>query len=85
MNKNYKDDYIACSCGTEGLYLIKYNDEDDVYLSIWQMGYNKNNKLSWYQRLRYVWKIISTGTPYNDQIVLDNDACKKIVDFIEKQ
>ena len=83
MNKYYKQKYIKCSCGSEGLFLIKFADEDEIYLSVWQMGYCQNNKLRLWDKIRYIWQIVKTGKPFHDQLVLDKAACDEIVQFIK--
>jgi hypothetical protein len=85
MNKNYKKKYIECSCCAEGLHLMQFDDEEYVYLSVWQTGYCKNNKLSWKNKLRYIWQVIKTGSPFHDQLVLDKEACKEIIDFLSSE
>jgi hypothetical protein len=74
-----KEVFIPCSCGSEGLHLYKFKNDDELYLSIWEMGYGKDNRLNWKSRFRYVWRIIREGRPYGDQIVLDREGRSNLI------
>jgi hypothetical protein len=76
--------FIRCSCGGEAIVLDKYKDEDLIYLSIWQDGCNVDNRLSWLQRFRWCWKIIRSGRPFEDQIILDFDSADAMVEGIKE-
>ena len=74
-----KETFIQCSCGSEGLHLYKFKEDNELYLSIWENGYGKDNRLTWKQRFRYIWRIIREGRPYGDQIVLDKEGRSKLI------
>lgn len=76
------DHFIICECFAEGLRL-NYDAEDKTYyLSIWYQG---RRHYSWTQRLRHVWKILRTGTPYEDQICLRPDQAQRLAGLIMKE
>jgi hypothetical protein len=74
-----KEAFIQCACGSEGLHLYKFKEDDELYISVWEMGYSKDNRLTWKQRLRYIWRIIREGRPYGDQIVLNREGRSKLI------
>lgn len=74
-----KEAFIPCSCSNEGLHLYKFKTDEELYLSIWEMGYGKDNRLSWKKRLKYIWRIIREGRPYGDQIVLNREGRSKLI------
>lgn len=74
-----KETFIPCSCGSEGLHLYKFKNDNELFVSVWEMGYGKDNRLSWKQRLRYVWRVLWEGRPYGDQIVLDREGRSKLI------
>ena len=74
-----KETFIQCACSNECLQLYKFEEDDELYISIWEMGYSKDNRLTWKQRLRYIWRIIREGRPYGDQIVLDRTGRSKLI------
>ena len=74
-----KEIFIPCSCGGEGLHLYKFKNDNELFISIWEMGYGKDNRLTWKQRLRYVWRVLREGRPYGDQVVLDREGRSKLI------
>jgi hypothetical protein len=74
-----KEAFIPCSCGSEGLHLFKYKDDNELFISVWEMGYGKDNRLSWKQRLRYIWLVLRHGRPYGDQVVRDREGRSKLI------
>jgi len=59
---------------------MKYDDEEEVYLSIWGRG--TSMKLPFLQRLRHCWKILKDGTPYEDELVFKKETTKKLAEFL---
>jgi hypothetical protein len=76
--------YIRCDCTAELLHL-QYDSQDDlIYLSIYEMGSNKNHKMGLWDRLRFAFRVLFTGTPYGDQLVLKDEQLNQIYEFREK-
>jgi len=75
--------FILCSCGAEGIYIVKYKDEGETYLSMFSRGINPV-KTSFSQKLRYIWKLIKTGSPYEDEMVLSQKDVKKLIVVLQK-
>lgn len=80
MEKGY---YYKCDCGGEVLVIepeITHVDNDKSFLylnlSIWYMG--GNGKLSWFERLRYCWYILTRGRAYADEIILGLDEIERL-------
>ena len=66
--------YIPCDCGAEVLG-IEYDDESDCfYLGIYEF----KRKYSVRDKLRGIWRIIMTGEPYGDQMVISKEKMKEI-------
>ena len=62
---------------------MKFEDEPEFYFSIWHRG--GVSKPTWFERLKHIWKIITTGTPYGDEVVLSNNNTKKLISFLLKE
>jgi hypothetical protein len=69
---------LPCTCSTEILRLCQYLDEEEIYLSIHSLKIN----VSFWEKLKHCWKILTTGQPYGDQVVLSNEAVKALSQFI---
>ncbi len=73
-----KDIFIPCACAGDALHIAS-DEEGYLYISIWQRGYAQNNTLTWRQKLKYCWQILSEGRPYGDQVVLDRKGRSELI------
>lgn len=62
--KSYK-----CSCGSEAIHIerLGFIGLDEIQVSIWHQGINKYTLR---EKVRHCWKVLTTGSPYPDQICL---------------
>jgi len=82
MKKEIKD-YIECSCYSEGVF-IQHDSEDKLtYISFYRLGANPV-KLNWWNKIRYIWQVVSKGMPFHDQLVLKDSEIKKLQSVLEK-
>jgi len=73
-----KETLLMCECGTELAQF--YYDTDCVYVAIFAYKYHKPGLL---HRLRHCWKIIRTGSPYEDQLIIGPEEVEKLKGFID--
>lgn len=74
---------VKCACHSESLE-ISYDKECSHFdVSIWYYG-RGSKILSWPERFRWIWRILKTGDPWADQIILNKDETKEIVNFLNK-
>ena len=78
-NKNV---FIAASCIGEGLHVTYDELDGDTYLAFWDYGC-KDNKTSWKYRLRHIWRIIKFGTPFDDEVTLDETGRTMLMDALK--
>jgi hypothetical protein len=83
MNKKGIEEFILCSCTSEGIYIKRYKNEEEVYLSIFSRGINPKI-FNLKDRLRYVWNVLSKGKPFEDEVVLDKTALSKLLKVLKK-
>lgn len=67
---------IFCDCGHEAIRL-EY-DEKLVYFSFWKFGQRP------YSRLQMIWRILTKGSPYGDQLVLNSKGMYELETTIQK-
>lgn len=72
--------FFECSCSSELLSVDKFDDEPEIYMSIWYRGVPR--PMSWRDKFRYCWRIITHGSPYGDQIVLSKETATDLADHI---
>ena len=74
-------EYFICDCHSESLLVEYFADDKEFYLSIWQRGY-ASRKYTFLQKLCAIWQIITTGSPFNDQLILNKDEATKLSKFL---
>jgi len=77
------EEFIVCSCSTEGLYIVKYKNEQELYFSIFNRGLNPK-KMSFLTKLRYIYNLLKTGKPFNDEMILDQNSIKKLIVVLKR-
>lgn len=78
--------FIKCQCSSHCLEIERYcydKNDDGFYITIWDC-FIHNKKLTWKERIKWVWKIISTGNLWADSIIINNKQAEEIVKHIKK-
>ena len=76
--------FELCGCKSEVL-VLEYDQEIGlVDLAIYEHSVSFRNKMSWYQKCRYIWQVIRYNRPFNDQIVLDKNQLKNLKTFLDR-
>lgn len=79
-----KTKYIKCDCSSELISLEKWENEDEIYLSIWTRGYRDNNKLTLFERFRWCWNILRKGRPFGDCVIINSDTTDDLIKALEE-
>jgi hypothetical protein len=75
-----KEEFIKCSCGAE-IIQVSYDSEwDGLDMSFFKYGHESKYNLAY--KLRLIWTILTKGHPYSDNVVLDEEGRKKLIDFL---
>lgn len=81
------EEFIVCDCHCEGLFFSYIPMEGDttddpafVSVSLWDMW---SQKPSWRHRLRHIWRILTKGEPYKDEITLCRSGVERLRHFCE--
>ena len=60
------------------------NDKEETdgqfYLAMWELGYLR--PMSFKERLRWAWRIIKSGNPWTDHLILDSKQMDELQSFI---
>ena len=76
--------FELCGCKNEVL-VLEYDQEIGLMdLAIYEHGVSIRNKMSWRQKLRYIWQVIKYNRPYNDQIVLEKNQIQNLKEFLNR-
>lgn len=79
MEKQEK--FILCECSGEGILMSKFDDEEDIFFSIYSIG-NYHPKPSIWYRIGRAWRIIRKGTEYEDQIILSPENARELSNWL---
>ena len=78
---------FKCDCVTEGI-LIRWDegfpdceDSAGLELAFWQMGHDYGS-IDWRYRLRHAWRILKTGRPYLDMVMMNSNMAKVFAERI---
>lgn len=80
-----KEKFIFCECGGDLLVATwyKWDDKDqDINLAI----FNQRNhpKYGFWYRIKYVLKVLWTGEPYDDLIIMRKEKAAELRDFLNE-
>jgi hypothetical protein len=78
-----KELFLPCECGSEILRVVYDEEDKEYYFSFYSIGHTKNNPLIY--KLKMIWRIITKGSPYEDNIILNLNECEKLVNFLDER
>lgn len=74
--------FILCDCRSEVLVLDHDSEYGLTELSIYENMSSYAHKMSFWQKLRYIYRVLVHNRPYSDQIILTNEQLKDLAMFI---
>lgn len=74
--------FVSCDCKTEVLCIEYDHDTNMAEVALYEHKSYLTGKMSWLNKLRYCWKILCTGRPYCDQLVLTNKSLRELRVFL---
>lgn len=77
-----KTTFILCDCRSEVLVLDHDFEYELTELSIYENMSSYGHKMSFWQKLRYIYQVLVHNRPYSDQIILNKEQTRHMVDFL---
>ena len=78
---------IYCACDGEAIRLEPDDYEEGLFhntcISMWERGIPKDGKTSWKHKLKLIKKILKDGTPYSDQVIIDQAGRKLLIQALQ--
>ena len=87
MQMKSEHKFFMCDCHTEALQIAHFTDpdgkiEDDmIYVALWHAG-TTGKHITWKHRLKLIWRILKTGEPYTDQLILNTKTATELRDHL---
>jgi len=78
-----KSIYIQCTCYTEGM-LVEYDEDVELYYVSYLGSSRESFVMNWKNRLRFIYRLITKGRIYTDQLILNKDGWKELITFLEE-
>jgi len=75
---------LPCDCSTHSLQIDRINEWKCFEISVWHLGHC-SRPLTWKERIRWIWRILTTGNPWADSVILKDSDMLKISKFTNKQ
>jgi len=83
MNTNNR--FFKCECGTHTLE-TEYDDELNQYnFTIWHYGHQGDVPMSFKERVRWCWRILTTGNPWADAVILSEKNKVELVNYLNNK
>ncbi len=73
--------YVDCGCFTEGIAIEVDKEHKEFNFAYFEYGFT-GKKLTIQNRIRHAWKLLTTGFPYTDMVILSSNVVSQISDFI---
>lgn len=73
--------YLECACYYCRLMRVEYDSEfGETFISMW----SRPTSFPWLTRLRHIWKILTGGEPFEDEIILNRECMVKLSEYLAK-
>ena len=83
MNTNNR--FFKCECSTHALE-AEYDSEDEQYnFTIWHYGHQGDVPMSFKERVRWCWRILTTGNPWADAVILSEKSKVELVNYLNNK
>jgi hypothetical protein len=71
-------EWIQCECHAHAIQVMRFDDEDLVYVSLWSHGFDQDHRPSLWQRLRYAWQMLWRGDFQTNEIILNPEESRDL-------
>lgn len=82
MKEQKDSEFLICDCYSHGLLVERLDDEEEVYLSLFERGL-EGRILPWSSRLKWCWQILIHGKPWSDYVILNTENQKRLKEFLK--
>ena len=82
MKNEFPSIMLKCACSTHAIEITRDKEENEWWIAIWEYG--RSGGLYWCERFRWIWRILTTGHPFADSVILDKESKDKLAEFLKK-
>ena len=83
--------FFKCACSSEAIQVeVEKNYFEmacctEFNFSFWQEGFSFQKILTFKDKLRWCWQIMTKGIPYTDMVVLNKEEATNLKKFLEEE
>jgi len=81
MKDQCKSEIYLCACHGEGIKIEKW-DDNEIYMSYWRCGLEGKYPMSFKERLRWIWAILTTGRVWADEIIITKPTAELLGNYL---
>lgn len=86
-DETVEPEYLECSCCME-LLLARYDQpgpgETNGYINLSFYQFGHGSRVGWRTRLIHIWRIIRTGTPWDDEVIFGPTERQRLINFLQR-
>jgi hypothetical protein len=75
MEEKCKSEIYLCACHGEGIKVEKW-DDNEIYIAFWSQGLYSKYPMTFKERLRWIWAILTTGRVWADEVILTESTAE---------
>jgi hypothetical protein len=79
-----REKFVKCDCHGEGMLVTKFDGEEEMYFSYWRQGIDPT-KLSWWMRLKLCWMVLTKGSYFEDEVILNKEKAIELALWIQEE
>ncbi len=79
MGLNIAKEFFDCECGCKLILIDKF--ENEICFTMYEI---LNTQTDWIHNIKLAWKVLTTGKPYTDTVILTTEKTKELIEHLTK-
>ena len=80
--KMHQSSTVFCDCMSDAIIVSRFSDETEICISMWEQ--RGGGSIDWKQKLRYIWRILTVGYPYEDDVIITPDEALQLASVLTR-
>lgn len=77
-----KEVMVKCECFAHAIELTKFEDDDDLFVSIWYLG--RIGKKSLIDRIKDAWNILIGNRTFIEEVILNKESVAVLKNYLDE-
>ena len=75
----------SCDCYAEGLTVTYWKDDKTVIVDLWVAGENNVSSMTWVDRFKEIWRILTQGKRHIAEVLLDYKTAHELAEDLKRE